>query len=697
MFINDIFKKKTITESLRTGEYITYRVFFNDGSEETINFSGDEIDWDRVGAKRGKQVVDAKQQGGIRGAEYDTPQKPHAFPDDSMARAQRAYDRKIPEGEIDIPEIPRAPTPKPPADKNVKENMFELDEKTKAKIQNIAVEISDIPGYWDWERDTFTPYGILALEEALGDKKYVKYALSLTADDDYELEEDWQKVNRKDKTSGMSSKAVKAYRRENPGSKLKTAVTTKPSKLKRGSKAAKRRKSFCARMSGNKGPMKKPNGKPTPKALALRRWNCESIEDMRKLIENAEKFIAEEKKRLDPKCWDGYKKQGTKMKGGVRVNNCVPIEEEKPGLYANVNAKRERIKHGSGERMRKPGTKGAPSAQAWRDAAKTAKTESNIMRGMVEAHISEEELLLAPGQGVRFKTELMPKRTDHEVEMARNQLRSSFENAKHIYQNIKDLSEIQGLDGWVQAKITKASDYLEAVNQYLDGKKQMLEKEIEVAEDQIEDRLTAQYNTPQAKAQSQAIDQAFASGNQADFDRMGIMSPQQIERDYQAMRAKEPAQDAAVYANPKLTPSARPVQRYNPKGVPIRETERLSPREKFKRGLKRAGYDPDAGADRLLRLIARQAEERKEFERKQKEQDEEFYKNRIKENEPAQPDNQQEQPKSNKLFDVLKGIGDIALPVGRAIYGMQGRDIPADIRSDVKTMIRNKVTGEPNK
>ncbi len=89
------------------------------------------------------------------------------------------------------------------------------------------------------------------------------------------LNEDWQKVNRRDKTDGMSRKAVKAYRRENPGSKLKTAVTTKPSKLKKGGKAAKRRKSFCARMSGNKGPMKKPNGKPTPKALALRRWNCE--------------------------------------------------------------------------------------------------------------------------------------------------------------------------------------------------------------------------------------------------------------------------------------------------------------------------------------------------------------------------------------------------------------------------------------
>jgi hypothetical protein len=99
-----------------------------------------------------------------------------------------------------------------------------------------------------------------------------------------QLEEDWNKVNHKDKTDGLSQKAVNAYRRENPGSKLKTAVTTKPSKLKAGSKDAKRRKSFCARMSGNKGPMKKPNGKPTPKALALRRWNCESVEQMVDMI-----------------------------------------------------------------------------------------------------------------------------------------------------------------------------------------------------------------------------------------------------------------------------------------------------------------------------------------------------------------------------------------------------------------------------
>ena len=84
----------------------------------------------------------------------------------------------------------------------------------------------------------------------------------------------WQKKSGKNKNGGLNKKGVASYRRENPGSKLQTAVTTKPSKLKKGSKAAKRRKSFCARMGGMKGAMKKPNGKPTRKALALRKWNC---------------------------------------------------------------------------------------------------------------------------------------------------------------------------------------------------------------------------------------------------------------------------------------------------------------------------------------------------------------------------------------------------------------------------------------
>jgi hypothetical protein len=93
----------------------------------------------------------------------------------------------------------------------------------------------------------------------------------------HDVEEDWQKANKKDRTAGMSQKAVNAYRRENPGSKLKTAVTTKPSKLKKGSKASKRRKSYCSR---SRGQMKMHNiscQKTPDKAIcaARRRWNCE--------------------------------------------------------------------------------------------------------------------------------------------------------------------------------------------------------------------------------------------------------------------------------------------------------------------------------------------------------------------------------------------------------------------------------------
>ena len=95
--------------------------------------------------------------------------------------------------------------------------------------------------------------------------------------DDSELLDEsaaWKRSAGKSKKGGLNAKGVASYRRENPGSKLQMAVTTKPSKLKPGSKAAKRRKSFCARMGGNPGPMKNPNGKPTRKALALRKWNC---------------------------------------------------------------------------------------------------------------------------------------------------------------------------------------------------------------------------------------------------------------------------------------------------------------------------------------------------------------------------------------------------------------------------------------
>ena len=85
--------------------------------------------------------------------------------------------------------------------------------------------------------------------------------------------EDWQKVNRQDKTDGLSQKAVDAYRRENPGSKLQTAVTEKEPKGKR----AKRRANFCRRMKGMKSKLTSSKTAKDPDSRinkALRRWRC---------------------------------------------------------------------------------------------------------------------------------------------------------------------------------------------------------------------------------------------------------------------------------------------------------------------------------------------------------------------------------------------------------------------------------------
>ena len=88
-----------------------------------------------------------------------------------------------------------------------------------------------------------------------------------------DFSEDWQKVNKSDKTDGMSQKAVNAYRRENPGSKLKTAVTGNP---KKGSRDAKRRSSYCSRSEGQKDMHNIDCTKTPDKAIckARRRWKC---------------------------------------------------------------------------------------------------------------------------------------------------------------------------------------------------------------------------------------------------------------------------------------------------------------------------------------------------------------------------------------------------------------------------------------
>ena len=88
--------------------------------------------------------------------------------------------------------------------------------------------------------------------------------------------EAWQRKEGKSPSGGLNRKGIASYRRANPGSKLSMAVTTKPSKLKKGSKRAKRRKSFCSRMCGMKRKLTSAKTARDPNSRinkALRKWN----------------------------------------------------------------------------------------------------------------------------------------------------------------------------------------------------------------------------------------------------------------------------------------------------------------------------------------------------------------------------------------------------------------------------------------
>jgi hypothetical protein len=87
----------------------------------------------------------------------------------------------------------------------------------------------------------------------------------------------WQRKEGQNPEGGLNKKGVESYKEENPGSELKTAVTTEPSKLKKNSKPAKRRKSFCARMKGMKSKLtssKTANDPDSRINKSLRKWNC---------------------------------------------------------------------------------------------------------------------------------------------------------------------------------------------------------------------------------------------------------------------------------------------------------------------------------------------------------------------------------------------------------------------------------------
>ena len=110
---------------------------------------------------------------------------------------------------------------------------------------------------------------------------------------------------------------------------------------------------------------------------------------------------------------------------------------------------------------------------------KGKKTKKKFYESEVnEAEVNETDLILVPGQGKKLKPGFIPKdqdRRDHEVEMARSDLFHAAQNAKEVYKMIQQVSEDEGLEGWVQEKIIKANDYLNTVREYLEHKTYMQE------------------------------------------------------------------------------------------------------------------------------------------------------------------------------------------------------------------------------
>ena len=148
--------------------------------------------------------------------------------------------------------------------KKVGRKMKELDDKQKKNVnEKKMVKVKLNPK---------TKIGVKVTDIGAGGKEYVR------KDEMNEAKSPaWQRKAGKNPSGGLNAKGVASYRAANPGSKLKTAVTTKPSKLKKGSKAANRRKSFCARMKGMKKRLTSAKTARDPDSRinkSLRKWNC---------------------------------------------------------------------------------------------------------------------------------------------------------------------------------------------------------------------------------------------------------------------------------------------------------------------------------------------------------------------------------------------------------------------------------------
>ena len=148
----------------------------------------------------------------------------------------------------------------------------EAKKKVKVKLKDpskIKVKVTDIgPGGKEYVRKNEIDEGKKGLWDNIHAKRKRGEKPAKKGDKDYPETLNvegaaWQRKEGKNKEGGLNEKGRKSYERENPGSDLQAPQP----------EGGPRKRSFCARMGGVKGPMKK-DGKPTRKALALRKWKC---------------------------------------------------------------------------------------------------------------------------------------------------------------------------------------------------------------------------------------------------------------------------------------------------------------------------------------------------------------------------------------------------------------------------------------
>lgn len=175
-------------------------------------------------------------------------------------------------------------------------------------------------------------------------------------------------------------------------------------------------------------------------------------------------------------------KTGTGVYSTKKVGN---LTNKKPGKYAN-SIRESKDKYvdlepaitGLEKEMNQTIFQGEreandPEYRAKMIADRKRRAERHKRETKAAEHLDEEELIIIPGQGHKLKSGFIPHaedRRDHEVSMARSDLFQAAKNAKQTFEMLQNVSEDQGVEGWVQAKITKAADYLATVREYLEGK-----------------------------------------------------------------------------------------------------------------------------------------------------------------------------------------------------------------------------------